>query len=288
MKHPANVTLLILGMFFLSQLVGLFIFSQYLSTGEALPLGLVRPDVSGNDALVFILAVIFLGTVSLLILLKFNLQMLIRVWLFFSIAVLLTVSFSAFIAPLYAFALSVLFAIFKVFRFNVYLHNISELFIYGSVAVLFSPILNVPAAIGLLVIISLYDMIAVWKSKHMVYLAKSFTDMKYFPGISVPYSKPKSAPPAKPKSAGKGGRVVGAILGGGDMAFPLIFSGVVLQELLLNHSLAASLLLVSAIPVFATLGLAALFAMTKKDRFYPAMPFVTVGCLIGYAIIVLI
>jgi len=302
MKHPTNITLLLLGLFLLSQLIGLLILSQYLVASQELPMGLVMPDVSGEGTVLFILISIFIGTIALLALIRFNLQILIRLWMFISITTLLTISLSAFIATIFAFILSMIFAIFKVIRFNVYLHNFSELFMYGALAVLFSPILSIEAAIGLLIIISVYDMFAVWKSRHMVYMAKGLMKAKYFPGISVPYNKTdasgktdKTTARVSDKSdttsanvSAKIERPMGAILGGGDIAFPLIFSGVVFQGLLATHSLLESLLLVSIISVFATLGLAVLFAISKEKKFYPAMPFVTVGCLVGYLIIILI
>jgi presenilin-like A22 family membrane protease len=302
MKHPTNITLLLLGLFLLSQLIGLLVLSQYLVASQELPLGLVMPDLSGEGTVLFILISISIGTIALLALIRFNLQILIRLWMFISIATLLTVSFSAFIDPIYAILLSVIFAIFKVIRFNVYLHNLSELFMYGALAVLFSPILSIEAAIGLLIIISVYDMIAVWKSRHMVYMAKGLMEARYFPGIAVPYNKASASGKTDkttlrvsdkndiPKGvvSAKIEKPMGAILGGGDMAFPLIFSGVVFQGLLASHSIVTSLLLTSIIPVFATLALAGLFAISKKDRFYPAMPFVSVGGIVGYLVILLI
>jgi len=38
----------------------------------------------------------------------------------------------------------------------------------------------------------------------------------------------------------------------------------------------------------STIALGFLFFLGKKDRFYPAMPFITTGCLIGYGIIFLL
>ena len=37
-----------------------------------------------------------------------------------------------------------------------------------------------------------------------------------------------------------------------------------------------------------TLALALLFMAAKKDRFYPAMPFISAGCLVGWAVTLLI
>ena len=42
------------------------------------------------------------------------------------------------------------------------------------------------------------------------------------------------------------------------------------------------------ITLTTTIALALLFIFAKKDKFYPAMPIVTIGCLIGYGIILLL
>ena len=68
-----------------------------------------------------------------------------------------------------------------------------------------------------------------------------------------------------------------AILGGGDIGFPLIFAGVVLKEWGLWQSL--------PMPLFAGLGLSFLLWKGKKDRFYPAMPFISAGCFLGLFVV---
>ena len=67
---------------------------------------------------------------------------------------------------------------FKVFRTNIWVHNFTEIFIYGGLAALIVPIINVFSAFALLIAISLYDMFAVWQSKHMVSMAKFQTKSK--------------------------------------------------------------------------------------------------------------
>ena len=71
-----------------------------------------------------------------------------------------------------------------------------------------------------------------------------------------------------------------AILGGGDVVFPIITAGVVLRSLGLLPAL--------IITACATLSLLALFLMAKKGKFYPAMPFITAGLLIGIGLAYLI
>ena len=74
------------------------------------------------------------------------------------------------------------------------------------------------------------------------------------------------------------GRV--AMLGGGDIAFPLIFAGVMLKEFGLWQSL--------IIPFFALAGLVTLLLIGKEKKFYPAMPFISAGCLLGLGLVYLI
>ena len=71
-----------------------------------------------------------------------------------------------------------------------------------------------------------------------------------------------------------------AMLGGGDIGFPLIFAGVVLKELGVWQSL--------IIPVFACLGLASLLWFSKEKKFYPAMPFISAGCFVGLGVVYLL
>ncbi len=42
------------------------------------------------------------------------------------------------------------------------------------------------------------------------------------------------------------------------------------------------------IPVTTAIALFLLFYYAKKDKYYPAMPFVSAGCLIGYALLLIL
>ena len=99
-------------------------------------------------------------------------------------------------------------------------------------------------------------MIAVWYTKHMIKLAKFQTSLKVFAGLLIPYDKKRAA-----------------ILGGGDIGFPLLFTVVIYK------SLGPSALV---IPLFVALSLFLLLVYGKKNRYYPAMPYLSAGCLAGY------
>ena len=133
-------------------------------------------------------------------------------------------------------------------------------------------------------------MYAVWKSKHMVKMATFMTENKLFAGLFVQYeSAKKKIKKTKKVTIKKTIQVKSAILGGGDIAFPLLFSITVLESLIVNTGVTKLVALSQTliITLFVTISLLLLFLKSKKDKFYPAMPFLTAGCLIGYAILML-
>ena len=64
-----------------------------------------------------------------------------------------------------------------------------------------------------------------------------------------------------------------AVLGGGDIAFPLILAGVILRD----YSLLGAILVIYG----SIIGLVSLILLGEENKFYPAMPFITAGSLLG-------
>jgi presenilin-like A22 family membrane protease len=262
MKHTLKVTLVLTVLFLLSHLIGLFIVSEYVDTGE-LPYGIERPEIEENSSyLPIIIAVLFASGIFLL-LMKFNAVKIWKIWFIFATVYLLGIAFSAFVSSLIAMGIALVLGLLKFYKSNVIIHNFTELFIYSGIAAIFAPMMSIFAASILLVLISIYDAIAVWKTKHMVKMAKFHTKAKMFAGLLVPYGKDKTA-----------------LLGGGDIGFTLLFSGVVLIKMGLVAALITSLM--------TTIALYLLFMYSKKDRFYPAMPFLSAGCFLGLLIAFLV
>jgi presenilin-like A22 family membrane protease len=140
---------------------------------------------------------------------------------------------------------------------------------------------NIVSGIVLLVLIAVYDAYAVWKSKHMITLAKSQAKAKMFSGLLIPYQIGRSKKKLpKVQKIKKKVKIRTAMLGGGDIGFPLIFAGIILKELGLWQSL--------VIPFFAAAALGILFWKADEKKFYPAMPFIGAGCLIGLGVVMLI
>ena len=252
-----------------------------------------------NESFSFVPIVIavLIGTGLLLVLIKFNARRVWKIWFFAAISYVLFIALKPFIdkitIPLFsvgsewiAFAICLVLAFFKAIRPNVYVHNFTELFLYGGMAAIFVDFLNLWSASILLILISIYDIIAVWKSKHMVKLANFQTDSKVFAGLFIPYSLKKNPmgnmpkPPKPTHEKHKTKKSKNAILGGGDIAFPLFFAGAVMKA----FGFGMSFIIVG----FTTVALGYLLFKAEQDKFYPAMPFLSAGCFGGLAIVLLL
>ncbi len=245
--------------------MGLYVTDAY-QAEEALPLDIERPDLDEQTSFASIFLFILIATVLALLLLKFELFTIWKLWFLLSVFFTLLVSFAVFVSEYVAIFLAIAFALWRVFKPNVYVHNFTEIFIYGALAAIFVPLLTVFSVAILLVLISIYDYIAVRKTKHMVTLAKSQGKAKVFAGLLVPYKKSV------------------AILGGGDMGFPLLFAAVAMVQ----YDLGLLDWRTYLIPFFAGMMLFALFTKGDKKKFYPAMPYLTLGCFLGLGLLLLL
>ncbi len=246
-------------------------------------------------AFIFAILILFLLT-------KFKIDFILKAWFFLVVSISLFISLIA-IFPKYfyftipALIISLILAFIKIFKRNFIVHNLTELLIYPGIATVFVPILNLWSIIILLIIISIYDIWAVWHSGIMQKMAKyQINKLKVFSGFFVPYIskelRMKLKKLKKSKLKNKKIKVNLAILGGGDVVFPIITSGVVFltDKISLPFGLLPSFMftggLIPALFVIAgaTLGLTLLFLFSEKKKFYPAMPFITAGIFLGLII----
>jgi len=267
MKHTREVTLILILLFLMAQIIGLGIINSYIDvekviekkiviidgkeetieiivekeTVDKLPYGIERPELKEKTSYLSIIFAVIIATILALILLKYQAMRLWKAWFFLSVFFTLMIAFNAFISSFFSLILALALAFLKTFKNNFYIHN-----------------LGIAAMIIVLVVISVYDFIAVFKTKHMIKMAKFQTKIKLFAGLYVPYGKKA------------------AILGGGDLGFPLLFSGVVFRS---YGWISLIIVLTSA------LALSYLLFKSEKNKYYPAMPYLTIGCLIGYGII---
>jgi presenilin-like A22 family membrane protease len=313
MKHNLKVTFILLAMFIVTQFIGIYIVDFYSPVqvvqgnvvevdSPALPFGLETPELKENKEFNYVFVSIifaFIIAISLLLLLsKFNIEFFIKLWFFIVVIIALGISLNAFllgilsseikffsslipISWLVALAVVLPFAFIKIYKRDFFIHNSTELFIYPGIAAVFVPILNIYTVVGLLILISVYDAWAVWHSGIMQKMAKyQIKKLNIFSGFFVPYvSKQLRQKLKKMKKSDlkkKKIRVNLAILGGGDVVFPIIAAGVMLKTL----GLASAIFVVAG----ATLGLSYLMFFAEKKKFYPAMPFITAGIFAGILI----
>ena len=293
-------------MFLLTQFVGLYVVNHYSSVkiidGEKvivdspkLPYGLDNPQVEKEIDFLKMLPSIILSFVMAILILLFltrtRSDIVMKIWFFIVVTLALSITFNSFIpafkfSTILALAIALPLSLLKIFKRHFLIHNSTEIFIYPGIAAIFVSILNIWTVVIILLLISFYDMWAVWHTGFMQKMAKyQIKKLKIFSGFFIPYmtkqirDKIKKLSPAQLKK--KKIQVHVAILGGGDVVFPIIASGVILKTL----GLIPALLVILG----ATIGLSILLFLAEKKKFYPAMPFITfgifIGIILGYLII---
>lgn len=297
MKHPLMPIMFLVFLFFTAQLAGLVIVGEYIDieqsyeTGTTVKknevyerVGIEPPEVENESyTFIIILIAILIGTAIAMLIIKFKKKFLWKAWYFMAVLFSLIIALNPFVFRIagklnigYGYSitlgLALVLGLLKSFKPNIYIHNITEIFIYGGIAALLVPIINLFSAFILLILISFYDAYAVWKSKHMIKLAKFQSVSGVFAGLTIPYSLPRKA--KRTKKPTKVAKVSVAILGGGDIAFPLIFSGVVMKT---TGGYTAPLI----ITITTTVALIIILLRGQKGKFYPAMPFLSAGCFVG-------
>lgn len=289
-------------MFIITQLIGLYVINFYLANSAQIPYGFGQsqlPQATNSIDMVLLLinvAISLIIAIALIFLLiKIKSGLIFRGWFFIVVSIALGITLTTITAQLnipfaayIALAAGVVLAYLKFFRGNVILHNLTELLIYPGIAIIFTGIFNLTAVIILLLIISVYDVWAVWRSGIMQKMAKfQIKTLGMLGGFMIPYaSKATKQKIQLLRMKFKGRKIpekiikknklrIGlAILGGGDIVFPIIAAGVFLKA---SQSLSATLIVIG----FASLALLGLLLFGKKKKPYPAMPYLTAGILIG-------
>jgi len=280
-------------MFLVTQFIGLYVINHYKAEENPVPYGMQTPEVTDETAPSFLISLVvafIIAIVLLFVLMKFKIEFFLKLWFFVVVAIALGLSFNVFLSKIqYAVWIALIIALplafIKIYKQSFLIHNFTELLIYPGIAAVFVPILNIWTIIILLVLISGYDMWAVWHSGFMQKMAKyQMTKLKVFSGFFVPYmSKRTRARVKKMKKTLKNSelakkriKVNVALLGGGDVIFPIITAGVMLKVI----GWTPAIFVVAG----ATFGLTYLFLRSEKKKFYPAMPFISGGIFIALAI----
>ena len=284
MKHNKKMTIIILSLFLITQFIGLGIVNHYLQPENPLPYGMEYPemqDQTSSNNLFSIIISLIIAIFLIFMLTKFKAKIILKIWFLLVTVLALGISFTSFMpgikyASLIAAIIALPIALYKIYGRSFVVHNLSELLVYPGIAAVFVPLLNLTTIIILLILISLYDAWAVWKSKIMQKMAKfQMEELNIFGGFYLPYASKKQKQQIRKlrkqkKDISKSKiKINVAILGGGDIIFPIITSGIVFKVWGFWPAVFV---------IFGALfGLGYLLMFSEKKKFYPAMPFITAG-----------
>jgi presenilin-like A22 family membrane protease len=184
----------------------------------------------------------------------------------------MNIFFSSFLNPVLNLILVSLLLIWRFKRPSVISHNLvivlSLAGIGGSLGVGLSPL----AVIVLLAALSVYDYIAVYKTKHMVKMAKTMIEQEVIFGLIVPDFLPNLKLHTREARPGEGFMFVG----GGDVALPLLLVASVVPQSVWGASIIA---------LFAMGGVFAdhyYFTHQARPRPMPALPLIALWSVVGY------
>ncbi|MBR9678720.1 MAG: hypothetical protein GON13_00445 [Nanoarchaeota archaeon] len=240
--------------FLACQIFGLFVVNHYRS--NPLPFGMETLPDEGVLSLTKFVGMLVLITIIILIIIKLKKPQIWKTVYFMGTTAAITVSLYAFVQE-YALLIALIISWIKLNESDDFWHNISEILIYGGAIAVITPMFNPLTTILLLGFISFYDIYSVNYSKHMIKMAKTQSQTGVFPGIVINKNKKDQS-----------------VLGGGDVAFPLLFASTFILTPITS--------LLIALGAFA--GLVIMLLQTEKGKYYPAMPVLTISSIIGYLI----
>src|SRR3990172_9716432 len=144
MKHTLKITAILLAMFVVTQLIGIYVVNYYAPVEKTLPFGLDPPQPEQQSDYNILLSSIIFAFIFAVILLflftRFRLKFILKAW--FLVVIVLALSVSLLTIPmintiLIALIIAIPLAIIKVFGKNFIVHNLTELLIYPGIAAIF-------------------------------------------------------------------------------------------------------------------------------------------------------
>ncbi len=261
-------------LFVLTLVVGIFVAYQY---GTRFHASAIRPvEFSWMNALVFV--AVFLALSFLLaryrVVARFSFRVFLALVIFFGAQAF----FTLFLRVPWDFFAAVALLVITLAARSVWSHDLAVIIGIGSISALLGLSLTPTIALFALIGLSAYDIIAVYKTRHMVELARGMMESGAIFGFIVPAHIRGFV---KTKTEAKIGEDF-MVLGSGDIGVPLLFACSVVTT---------SLFSAIVIAVFAVLGLAIthlLFFAQRQRRAMAALPPIATASIIGYLVSLLV
>ena len=250
MKYEPITLLIMLSLFIITMLFGLYVTQSYMEV--ELPYNIEPPKMSAEFSVPYFIGAIIIVSIIFYVFTKLKFTKFLKLWFSIAIILCISVSLSLLIGDIPALLVAAILVILRVKEKDLYIHNLTEILIYGGLVSFFLPLFNVWTALVLLILISIYDYISVFITKHMILMAKTQSRENIFTGLMIKHADEV------------------AILGGGDIAFTLLFSSIMGQAFGMPAAYLTVYLVVIALAVLTIIG--------KRGKFYPAMPYLTSAC----------
>lgn len=228
--------------------------------------------------LYFALTTVFIALISSLIKQKKAKTVIYKIIFIFATLWAGTIVLAILVPPIAALILMCFFLLWWLKKPSVFIHNLCMLLGIAGAGSILGTMLDPLVVILLLAILSIYDFIAVYKTKHMQRIAKEMAESKAIMAFIIP---PQFADiKTSLRKVKLGGKFF--ILGGGDIAFPLVLAASLVPQGM------SSVLIVS---FFAFLGLFIsflIFAFQRVRQPMPALPPIALFSIIGFLITLII
>lgn len=261
-------------LFGLTQVLGILIARRYLFGGETAALS--SPEVSLHFSLTDFIFTTALIALFVWMMLRKNraTRVLFRVFFFLVILGGLQIVLNAFLSPVISLLLTVLLIAVMLSAHQVMIQNLLVLVAIAGVGLVIGLSITPLIAVSALLILSFYDILAVYVTKHMVKMAEGMVNAGAIFGFIIPLQF--SGLKEKIEKVKPGDKFM--ILGSGDIALPLILAVSVLRA-----SMAAAWM----VAIFSVLGLFIthlLFVNQKQRRPMAALPPIAMMAIVGYLI----
>jgi presenilin-like A22 family membrane protease len=257
----------LLSIFLIVQIIGLYCGYQYLQmikTGEVEG-AFQNPESVSNSLLLFVYILLMTGVLILVI--RFR-KSLLRIFEAMAVFFSSWIAFD-FLIPYWligenipwGLVLALALTAWKMLRPTILSQNVALIFALSGAGAIIGGSLGVLPIIVFLLILSIYDFISVFWTKHMVYLAKAITE------------RPMAFTAAVPLKTKKVSHVFQ--LGGGDLVMPLVLSVSVLGRLGLYQAALTTL------GSLIALGILFAYVLKHPGEPLPALPPVSAGACLG-------
>ena len=217
------------------------------SIGTAVILGLIRIIHGGLFLRIFFLAALFSGTF---------------------------ITLSIFLSDALSFIFSSLLVTFYVFYPYVWLHNLILILTLPGIAAILGSSLNPKTAVFLLIFMSIYDYVAVYRTKHMVKMAKAMISGRAIFAMIYPEHLKGFWSSIKEARPGEGFMMLGT----GDFVFPILMATSAYSV----SAAAAWIVFISSL--FGLLLMHLIFSLQKVRRPMPALPPLAAFAILGFFI----